>query len=170
VKKTLVFVFSFFLFIVCAQAQTSSDDVIQAYENALKTYGDAVQDLQRADLRSQKRNIVKKTISLNPEQSRAFWPVYDKNEQEVKKINDTRLALITEYRNSLTNIPPEKAADLINRWMQIQLQRNEQKRAYVRELAKVLSSKQALRLLLLENQIDLQIDAQIAAQIPLSAG
>jgi hypothetical protein len=85
-------------------------------------------------------------------------------------LNDTRLALITKYRNSLPDIPTEKAADLINRWMQVQLQRNEQKRAYVRELAKVLSAKQALRLMLLENQIDLQIDAQIAAQIPLSVG
>jgi hypothetical protein len=41
------------------------------------------------------------------------------------------------------------------------------KRAYIKELGTVLTAKQALRLLLLENQIDLQIEAQIAAQIPL---
>ena len=169
-KKATILVIVFFISIVCIHAQTTSDDEIQAYTNSLKAYDDAVQQLQRANLRAQKKEIIKRAISLTLEQSRAFWPVYDKNEAQVIKINDKRLALIADYVNSRESISTEKAAELINRVMQVQLERNELKRSYVRELAKVLTAKQALRLLLLENQIDLQIDAQIAAQIPISKG
>jgi Spy/CpxP family protein refolding chaperone len=148
-------------------AEETSDEAIQAYNSAIKAYGDAVQELQRADLRAQKRQIIQKSVSITSEQAKAFWPIYDKYEREVMKINDTRLALITDYTNQKDGISSEKATQLINEIMQVQSKRHELKRAYVKEIGTVLTAKQALRLLLLENQIDLQIEAQIASQIPL---
>ena len=149
-----------------AAAQTS-EEAILAYGNALKAFDDAAQQLQRANLRAQKKQIVEKAISLSSEQSKAFWPVYEKYEAEVVQINDQRLALISDYVAHRENLSAEKATELINSMMKIQLQRQEVKRSYVKQLGKVLTSKQALRLLLLENQIDIQLDAYIAAQIPL---
>lgn len=140
---------------------------MQGYGEAVKAYSDAIQQLQRSNLRSQKRQAIKKAVSLTIEQSRAFWPIYDRYEAEVKKINDTRLQMIADYMNQQSGISAEKAAQLINEVMQIQAKRQELKRAYVKEIGTVLTAKQALRLLLLENQIDLQIEAQIASQIPL---
>ncbi len=166
-KQIITLICGLLIFIACIDAQTSSDDTMQNYNNAVQAYNDAVQQLQRSNLRNQKREIIKKAISVTSEQSRAFWPIYDKYEAEVKKINDTRLALIADYVNQQSGLSAEKATELINRVMQVQLQRQEMKRAYVKELGTVLTAKQALRLLLLENQIDMQIEAQIAAQIPL---
>jgi hypothetical protein len=123
--------------------------------------------LQRANLRAQKREIIQKAISVSSEQSKLFWPIYDRFEAETIRINDERLAIINDYVNQKSDLSAEQATNLINRMMSIQLRRNESKRGYVKELGKVLTAKQALRLLLLENQIDVQIDAQIAAQIPL---
>jgi len=145
----------------------SSDEAIQAYNNAIQAYGDAVQQLQRVNLKTQKREIINKSLSLNAEQSKKFWPIYDKNEVELTRINDRRLALINDYVNQKPQISSEKAAELINSIMQIQQDRHDLKRSYVKQLGTVLTGKQALRLLLLENQIDLQIEAQIASQIPL---
>jgi hypothetical protein len=165
VKKISIFVFIFLLSIVSAFAQT--EDALQAYANALKAYDDAAQHLQRLNLRAQKREIIQQAISLSSEQSAAFWKVYDKYEAETVRINDTRLGLITDYLSHREELSANKATELINDLMKVQLKRLESKRAYVKELGRVLTAKQALRLLLLENQIDVQLDAAIAAQIPI---
>jgi Spy/CpxP family protein refolding chaperone len=142
-------------------------DAEQAYQSALKAYDAAVLQLERSNVRLQKRAIIKKSLSLNEKQSAQFWPIYDKYEAATAKINDTRLALITDYLNHRKDLSAEKATELINGAMQTQTQKLELKRVYVKDLGKVLTAKQALRLLLLENQLDVQIEAQIAAQIPL---
>jgi hypothetical protein len=166
VKKLAIVIYCFS---ICSglYAQTTVEDPIGAYNNAVKAYGDAVQQLQRSNLRAQKREIIKKSVSMNSEQSKAFWPIYDKYEGELTKINDARLAIISDYTSQQDGISAEKASELINRVMQVQAKRHELKRAYVKEIGTVLTAKQALRLLLLENQIDLQLEAQVAAQIPL---
>jgi hypothetical protein len=167
VKRFLTLICSILIFYAFLQAQTSSDEAIQNYNDAVKIYSDAVQQLQRANLRLQKRQIIQKSVSMNSEQSKKFWPIYDKYEAELMKINDERLALITDYTNQKDGLSSEKATELINHVMQIQMKRHELKRSYVKDIGTVLTAKQALRLLLLENQIDLGIEAQIAAQIPL---
>jgi hypothetical protein len=166
-KRSATLTILLFVTIGYMTADVFSDEAIQAYTDALKAYDAAAQQLQRANLRAQKKEIIKKVIQLTSEQSRMFWTIYDKYEMEVIKLNDTRLALIADYVDHREDISAEKATELINQIMQLQLQRQESKRGYVKELGKVLTAKQALRLLLLEQQIDVQIDAQIAAQIPL---
>ena len=154
------------LWVSNAHAQ-SSEEAIQAYTDALRAFDGAAQQLQRANIRAQKKEVVKQALSLSSQQSQAFWPIYDKYEAESIKLNDARIALINDYVSHHSDLSAEKAAELINRVMQLQQQRHDMKRAYIKDLGKVLSAKQALRLLLLENQIDVQVDAQIAAQIPL---
>jgi hypothetical protein len=145
----------------------SPEEAMQAYANALKAYDEAAQHLQRANLRAVKRQIVEKALELSQDQSPRFWPIYDHYETEATKINDARINLIQDYLNHRADLSAEKASELINQVMQTQSKRQELKRSYVKDLGKVLTAKQALRLLLLENQIDVQIEAQIAAQIPL---
>jgi hypothetical protein len=167
-KKIASLVLFSFLFVICLHAQTNSEmDAEQAYQSALKAYDAAVLQLERSNVRSQKRAIIKKSLSLNEKQFGQFWPIYDKYEAATAKINDTRLALITDYINQRKDLSAEKATELINAAMQTQTQKLELKRAYIKDLGKVLTAKQALRLLLLENQVDVQLEAQIAAQIPL---
>jgi hypothetical protein len=166
-KKVAVVILFSFLFVICLYAQTNSEmDAEQAYQSALKAYDDAVLQLERSNVRSQKRAIIKKSLSLNEQKSAQFWPIYDKYEAATAKINDKRLALITDYINQRKDLSAEKATELINSAMQTQTQKLELKRAYIKDLGKVLTAKQALRLLLLENQIDVELEAHIAAQIP----
>jgi hypothetical protein len=165
-KKWIVFAFFFLLAVPPVSSQTS-EEAIQAYGDALKAYDEAAQQLQRANLRAQKKQIIEKAISMTSKQSSVFWPIYNQYEAQVIQMNDKRLALIADYVASRENLSVQKATELINGVMQIQFQRQEAKRSYVKQLGKVLTAQQALRLLLLENQIDVQLDAQIAAQIPL---
>lgn len=148
-------------------AQTANDDALRDYTSAVKAYDDAVVQLQRSHLRDQKREIIRQTMPLTDDEARAFWPIYDQYEEAVRKNNDKRLAIVADYLKYKSDMPAGKAAELINRVMEAQNEKHELKRSYVKELGTVLTGRQALRLLLMENKMDLQIDAEIAAQIPL---
>lgn len=166
-KKIAIALFAILISSLHLHGQTAQEEDIQTYNRAVADYEESVNQMKRSELRLQKKEIIHKVLGLSSEQARAFWPVYDKHEVEVLRSNDSRLAIIAEYMNHRSDMSPEKASELINRVMQAQDERHELKRNYVKELGGVLTAKQALRLLLVENKLDLQIDAQIAAQIPL---
>lgn len=69
-KKVAAVILFSFLFVICLDAQTNSEmDPEQAYQSALKAYDAAVMQMERSNVRSQKRAIIKKTLSLNDKQS-----------------------------------------------------------------------------------------------------
>src|SRR5262249_10800900 len=88
-KKISLFIFLFLI----TGILSAQEDPTQAFQDAVRIYNDAAQQLQRANLRSQKKQIINNSLSLTTEQAKAFWPVYDKYEVEFTKINDARLAI-----------------------------------------------------------------------------
>jgi hypothetical protein len=150
-----------------AAAQTSTDEAVKAYVDAKKAYSNATLELQRIDLRAKKRELIKKAVALSEEQAKNFWPVYDKYEKELVQINDTRLAMITDYAKNYESMTDEKAAELIVRAMDFQDKRMGLRKSYMADLRNILPPKMVARLLQLENQTDLLIDLEIASQVPL---
>ena len=158
------------LFLIAAPfstAQTASDDALQAYKNAAKAYEEAALELTRIDLRAKKRALIEKAVTLTPDQAKKFWPIYDKYEAELIKVNDKRLALITDYAKHYESMTDEKAAELIMRSADFQDHRMALRRRYLTELRDVLPPRINARLMQLENQTDLLIDLQIASEVPL---
>ncbi|PWT88503.1 MAG: hypothetical protein C5B54_10530 [Acidobacteria bacterium] len=157
--------------LVWAQDQQSNtrskEDAVKAYKDAEKVYTDAAMELQRSDIRSQKREIIKKAVPFTDEQSKAFWPIYDSYEKETIKLNDGRYAMIKEYAANYDNMTDEKATDLITRSMDYFDKRTTLKKTYFENLKKSLPPKVVARLMQLDHQMDLQVDLLIAAQVPL---
>jgi hypothetical protein len=168
VKKALILSLFFFAAALgISTAQTSTDDAMKAYQSATKAYEEASLDLQRAKLRENKRALIQKAVPLTEEQNKAYWPIYDKYEKELTKLNDQRLALIEDYAKNYETMTDEKAAELIVRAMDFQDKRTQLRRTYLGELKNVLTPKTVARLMQLENQTDLLIDLQIASEVPL---
>ena len=167
-KKILILTFVVFTAILCRiNAQTSTEDAIKAYQSAAKTYQDASLELQRINLRANKRTLIQKAVQFTDEQNKAYWPIYDNYEKELIKINDQRLAMIQDYAKNYQTMTDEKAAELIMRAMDFQDKRFALRKRYMVELKNVLPPKTVARLLQLENQTDLLIDLQIASEVPL---
>lgn len=167
-KKSL-FVILFF-FAIChhwSAAESAKEEASTAFQNAAKAYQDAALELQRIDLRTKKRALIEKAVSLTPEQSKSYWPIYDKYEAELIKVNDKRLALIKDYANHYESMTDEKAAELIIRATDFQDHRMALRRRYLTELRDILPPRIVARLMQLENQTDLLIDLQIASEVPL---
>ncbi len=167
-KRILILLLLFFAAAVrWTSAETSADEAVSAYKNAAKAYQDAALELQRVDLRTKKRVLIQKAVPMSEEQSKAFWPIYDKYEKELIQLNDQRLALIKDYANHYESMTDEKAAELIMRALDFQDKRLTLRKSYMGELKNVLPPRMVARLLQLENQTDLLIDLEIASEVPL---
>jgi hypothetical protein len=166
-KKRIFIVLMLATFLCSLSAQTSTEEALEAYKNAKKAYGDATLELTRIDLRAKKRQLIQKVVTFTPEQSKNYWPIFDKYEAELIKVNDKRLALIQDYAKHYESMTDEKAAELIIRAADFQDHRMALRRRYLTELRDVLPPRIVARLMQLENQTDLLIDLQIASEVPL---
>ncbi|PWT92424.1 MAG: hypothetical protein C5B54_03545 [Acidobacteria bacterium] len=149
------------------QTQSTKPDAVETYKKAQKDYMDASMDLDRLNIRQQKRDIIKKMIPFTDEQSKAFWPIYDKFEANYIKVNDIRYNLIKDYAANYDTMTDDKAAEFITKYIEFQDKRIALKRGYLSEIKSILPPKMVARLFQLENQMDLSVDLNIASQLPL---
>lgn len=168
--KTLAFVIGLLLVAGAGwtQTQTTPQEAMKALKAAEKAYTEADLELQRADIRTQKRGIIDALTDFNSTQEKAFWAVYDNYEKELTKLNDQRLALIKDYAAQYMKLTDAQALDLTNRAFDFQEKRLALRKSYMESLKKILPGIQVGRLMQLENQLDMLIDLQIAAQVPLA--
>ena len=57
-------------------------------------------DLLRADIRSQKKQLIARNLKLSDDEATKFWPVYDEYAADLTKINDRKFALLQRYADS----------------------------------------------------------------------
>jgi hypothetical protein len=150
-----------------ADTQKVSMDAVAAYKKAEQDYANASMDLHRLNIRNQKRAIIQKAVTLTADQAKAFWPIYDKYEAALVKVNDIRYNMIKDYAANYETMTDEKAGELIAKATDFQDQRFALRKTYLNEAKTVLPAKLVARLYQLENQMDLLIDLDIASQVPL---
>ena len=130
----------------------------------------AYAELLRSDLRAQKVAIITEVMLFTETEDAAFWPVYREYEADLAKINDDRIALITEYASELRGAhgrdgrsSREKARSPSRR------RRHALTERYYERFKAVLPAKTAARFLQVEHQILLLLDLQIAASLPVAS-
>lgn len=147
---------------------TAGQDAIKAYKDAEKAYIEAGIEAKRADLRKNKREIIRALTNFTDEQEKAFWPVYDNHEKELIKVNDLKFGIVKEYAVNNATLTDAKALELAARTLDFQEKRVALRKAYMEELKKILPGIQVARLIQLETQTDTLIDLEVASQMPLA--
>src|SRR5688500_439708 len=54
----------------------------------------------RGELRATRKQIIAQNLTLTPEESTRFWPVYDQYQADLTRIKDDQYELIAEYANT----------------------------------------------------------------------
>jgi hypothetical protein len=124
-------------------------------------------ELLRSDIRTQKVAIITEMMQFSEEEDAKFWPVYREYEVELAKINDDRIALITEYAEAYKKLTNEMADSMVTRAIDLEARRNALKAKYFERVKSVLPAVTAARFLQVENQLLLLLDLQIAAALPV---
>jgi hypothetical protein len=138
-----------------------------AMTDAQKKNIQAYAELLRANVRDQKAEIMGAVMQLGIDDAAKFWPIYSEYDAELAKVNDLRVANITEYAQNYTDMSNEKADALIQSAFDYRKQRSELLAKYYGRMKEALGAVTAARFLQVEDQLLLIIDLQIASSLPI---
>lgn len=124
-------------------------------------------DMFRFSLRMEKLDFIKKAMKLPPEQEKKFLDQYYLYDTELKKLNDQRLATISDYAAKIDNIKGDEADKLIKRVFNFRKQRTALLEKYYGKIAKATSKTIAARFVQVESILQGTSDVKIGSSLPL---
>ena len=162
-KKTLVAV------LMLVGVALLKDGVLFAQAQATAQASGTDKDIQllRQDVRSQKKQIVAANMQLTDAEAQKFWPVYDQYTGDMRKLGDTRVALIKQYAQNYDTLTDAQANDLMQKWGSLDESVAQLRLKYVPIFEKVISAKKTALFFQIDRRLSLIIDLQVASAIPL---
>ncbi|HXZ82028.1 MAG TPA: hypothetical protein VEG30_19015 [Terriglobales bacterium] len=124
-------------------------------------------EMLRADLRSQRKQIVALNLPLTADEATKFWPIFDQYRKEAIKPNDERWAVIKEYADNYTTMTDVQAQDYLKRANAVDEQLLALRMKYVPLFEKVISPKKTALFYQIDRRIDLLINLQLSSVIPM---
>jgi hypothetical protein len=124
-------------------------------------------ELTREVIQTERKAIVAANMQLTEGESRGFWPVYNDYVQELRKVNDRRVNLITSYAAAYETLTDTQAKAFLKESMDIEKARMALRESWVPKFSEVLSAKMVARFFQIENKLDAIINFELAAEIPL---
>ena len=123
--------------------------------------------LVRDKIRADKKLLITENLPLTAAEAKAFWPVYDRYQQELSALNDRMIKLIKEYATNYETMSDQTAKRLMDEYLAIESARLKIRQAYVPRFRKVLGEKLVARYYHLENKVQAAVGYELAAEIPL---
>lgn len=138
-----------------AQVNPSFADLTEATEEA------------RTIIQSERKLLISQGLSLTPDESNAFWPVYDKYMLDMKSAGDLRVKVITDYAASYNDLTDATARQLISDTLNYQEKVIKVRKGYLRKFRKAIPEVKLARFYQIENKLDAITNFVLADQIPL---
>jgi flagellar biosynthesis chaperone FliJ len=150
-----------------AQAQNTQQTAPSVTDTQQKNVQEYI-ELLRSDVRHQKAEIMGAVMALDVDQSAKFWPIYSAYDQELTKLNNSRLADIQEYARNYDQMTDAKADELVQNAFEYRKQRSDLLAKYYGRVKDSLGAIEAARFLQIEDQLLAIIDLQIASALPIA--
>jgi len=120
---------------VCSNSQALAQEKVTSSSGVVVRSADDFADEQMAQMLRQidsvRRQLIAANLTLTDTEAATFWPVYAQYSAELKKITDTKNALIKEYANEYGSLTDEQADSLIRRWLDSDIAIFELRRKYL---------------------------------------
>jgi hypothetical protein len=129
--------------------------------------GEASLDILRDTLRSNKKALVAVNLALSDEEARAFWPVYDRYQEQLGAVQERLLRVIEDYVKNFGSMSDEKALKLVDEYLTEEQDRAKLRRSFLEPISKVLPGRKVMRFYQIENKIDAVLRYELAATIPV---
>lgn len=116
-----------------------------------------------------KKFVVADNMKLSEAEAKAFWPVYDAYQQDLRAIDERLGKAINDYSVAYNRgaVPDSTANKLVEEAIAIEMAEVKLKQSYVPKLSKVLPGAKVARYLQLENKIRAIVRFELASAIPL---
>jgi hypothetical protein len=123
--------------------------------------------MMREDIRSKKKQIVAANMTLTADEATKFWPLYDQYTAEVRKINDTRWAMMKDYAATKGQMTDAQAKDHMMKSATIDADLIALRMKYMPQFEKLVSPKKVVQFYQIDRRLDLYLNLQLASLIPV---
>ena len=132
-------------------------------------FGEMTNDIEAAItlMNTERKLVIMQEMQMTPEESQAFWPIYDEYVMKRKDVADMRVKLISDYAANFENITEDYADQMLDEYFDMAKKRMDLRKKYARQFKRVLPSSKVARYVQLENKLDAIIDFKLATSIPL---
>jgi hypothetical protein len=120
-----------------------------------------------AQIQTDRRAIVLKTMALDEAQIAAFTPIYDAYQADRKKLADRAVELLNLYASNYESMTDDAAKGILKDWFELQDDQNGLMKNYAKRLARVLPQTKVLRFVQIENKIDAVLRLPAVRGVPL---
>ena len=118
-------------------------------------------------IRTDKKLLVAANMELTEPEAKAFWPVYDKFQDELFLLRSRTARLIKDYAEALKDMNNEKAKALLDESITIESLGLKLRQSYLPKFRKALPEKKVARYYQIENKIQAMLNYELAKEIPL---
>lgn len=129
---------------------------------------DETLDLKKKILFDQKRLIVMENMDFTEAEANAFWPVYEKHQEELFQVSQRGATLILAYASVYQSLTDEQAIKLIDEYYDVQDDRLATMKKMAADVGKVLPGKKAFRYMQVEAKLTAIARYELAKGIPLA--
>ena len=114
-----------------------------------------------------KKLLVAANMDLTESEAKAFWPVYEKYQNELFLLRSRTVKLIKNYADAYEEMSNDKAKMLLDELMIIETLGPKLRQTYLAKFRKVLPEVKVVRYYQIENKINAALNYELAANIPL---
>jgi uncharacterized protein (UPF0371 family) len=129
---------------------------------------DEAGELRKKIIFDQKKLVVMQNMEFTEEEKTAFWPVYQKFQEELFPLNQRTVELVLAYASVFQSLTNDQAAKIVEEYLTIQDSRQAVMRRYFNKFMKILPAKKVFRYLQIENKMDAVGRYELAQEIPLA--
>ena len=121
----------------------------------------------RKDIRSQKKQLMARNLTLSDTDATKFWPIYDQYTAELTKINDKKYSTIQEFADHFGSMTDAKATTLIQQWLDVDTAVTQLRAKYLPIVTKAIGGRNGASWAQLDRRIQMMVDLQLASRTPL---
>ena len=118
-------------------------------------------------IRADKKLFVAENMQLTETEAKAFWPVYERYQDEQFLLRARTEKLIRDYAEAYERMTDDTARQLLDESLTIQSLDLKVRQAYLAEFRKVLPDVKVVRYYQIESKIQAVVIYELAANIPL---
>ncbi len=118
-------------------------------------------------IKADKKLIVAQNMKLTEAEAKAFWPLYEKYQNELFLLRVRTLKLINDYAAVYDEMTNPIAKKLLNESMRIEELRLKLMKTYLPQFRKALPDTKVARYYQIENKINAALYDELAEKIPL---
>ena len=118
-------------------------------------------------VRADKKLFVAANMELTESEAKAFWPVYEKYQDELFLLRSRTAKLIKDYAEAFKDLSNETARKLLDESLTIESLGMKLRKSYLPKFRQILPEKKVARYYQIENKIQAALYYELAVEIPL---